>query len=131
MPPSSRCSPSGELCIFPRGIWPQPPSPPAAFLNLSARCPGSPLPPALNHAQRSSLKGTLHLVDLAGSERLSRSKVSGDRLKETVAINKSLSSLTDVFVSISNKNSHVRESVARGRRTLRWSRGARLLEMRP
>lgn len=62
----------------------------------------------MNQTQRSSLKGTLHLVDLAGSERLSRSNATGDRLKETVAINKSLSSLTDVFVSISNKNSHVR-----------------------
>ena len=61
----------------------------------------------MNQAQRSSLKGTLHLVDLAGSERLSRSNATGDRLKETVAINKSLSSLTDVFVSISNKSSHV------------------------
>lgn len=65
---------------------------------------------AVNQSQRSSLKGTLHLVDLAGSERLSRSNVTGDRLKETVAINKSLSSLTDVFVSISNKNSHVRST---------------------
>lgn len=62
---------------------------------------------AVNQTQRSSLKGTLHLVDLAGSERLSRSNATGDRLKETVAINKSLSSLTDVFVSISNKSSHV------------------------
>lgn len=62
---------------------------------------------AVNQQQRASLKGTLHLVDLAGSERLSRSNATGDRLKETVAINKSLSSLTDVFVSISNKNSHV------------------------
>ncbi|CAM9579409.1 unnamed protein product [Ectocarpus sp. 8 AP-2014] len=62
---------------------------------------------AVNQTQRSSLKGTLHLVDLAGSERLSRSNATGDRLKETVAINKSLSSLTDVFVSISNKSSHI------------------------
>ncbi|CAM9667629.1 unnamed protein product, partial [Laminaria digitata] len=62
---------------------------------------------AVNQMQRSSLKGTLHLVDLAGSERLSRSNATGDRLKETVAINKSLSSLTDVFVSISSKSSHV------------------------
>lgn len=62
---------------------------------------------AVNQVQRSSVKGTLHLVDLAGSERLSRSNATGDRLKETVAINKSLSSLTDVFVSISNKSSHV------------------------
>lgn len=63
---------------------------------------------AVNQTQRSSLKGTLHLVDLAGSERLNRSNATGDRLKETVAINKSLSSLTDVFVSISNKSTHVR-----------------------
>ncbi|CAN0070497.1 unnamed protein product [Discosporangium mesarthrocarpum] len=62
---------------------------------------------AQNENLQSSLKGTLHLVDLAGSERLGRSNATGDRLKETVAINKSLSSLTDVFVSISNKNTHV------------------------
>ncbi|CAM9112932.1 unnamed protein product [Chrysoparadoxa australica] len=62
---------------------------------------------AKNEKTRSSVKGSLHLVDLAGSERVSRSGVTGDRLKETVNINKSLSSLTDVFVALSNKQSHI------------------------
>ncbi len=42
-------------------------------------------------------EGTLNLVDLAGSERLSHSKATGDRLKETQNINKSLSCLGDVI----------------------------------
>ncbi|KAH0544921.1 hypothetical protein FGG08_001001 [Glutinoglossum americanum] len=41
--------------------------------------------------------GTLNLVDLAGSERLSHSGSTGDRLKETQNINKSLSCLGDVI----------------------------------
>lgn len=47
--------------------------------------------------------GTLHLVDLAGSERISNSHATGARLKETQAINKSLSCLGDVIYSISRK----------------------------
>ena len=62
---------------------------------------------AKNAAQGISLKGTLSLVDLAGSERVDRSGVTGSRLKETVAINKSLSALTDVFVAIGNKQAHI------------------------
>lgn len=54
-----------------------------------------------------TLKGTLSLVDLAGSERLDRSEVTGSRMKETLAINKSLSSLTDVFTAIANKQAHI------------------------
>ena len=53
------------------------------------------------------LKGGLNLVDLAGSERLDRSGATGSRMKETLAINKSLSSLTDVFVAIANKQAHI------------------------
>merc|ERR1719330_1629115 len=62
---------------------------------------------ALHPENRQALRGTLNLVDLAGPERLDRSKVTGDRAKEAMAINKSLSSLTDVFVSIGKKSSHV------------------------
>jgi kinesin family protein C1 len=42
-------------------------------------------------------EGTLNLVDLAGSERLSHSRATGERLKETQNINKSLSCLGDVI----------------------------------
>ncbi|KAL9124687.1 MAG: hypothetical protein Q9217_006006 [Psora testacea] len=42
-------------------------------------------------------EGTLNLVDLAGSERLSHSAATGERLKETQNINKSLSCLGDVI----------------------------------
>jgi len=62
---------------------------------------------ATNVQKGSAITGKLNLVDLAGSERLSRSGATGDRLKETQAINKSLSCLTDVFLAISRKNSHV------------------------
>ncbi|RLN29873.1 hypothetical protein C2845_PM05G15600 [Panicum miliaceum] len=53
------------------------------------------------------LRGCMHLVDLAGSERVDKSEVVGDRLKEAQYINKSLSALGDVIVSLAQKNSHV------------------------
>ena len=62
---------------------------------------------ALHPENRQALRGTLNLCDLAGSERLDRSKATGDRAKEAMAINKSLSSLTDVFVAIGKKASHI------------------------
>ena len=60
-----------------------------------------------NSITDDSLEGTLNLIDLAGSERLSSSGSTGDRLKETQAINKSLSALADVITSLSNKEAHV------------------------
>ena len=62
---------------------------------------------AVHSGNRQELYGQLNLVDLAGSERLDRSKATGATAKETVAINKSLSCLSDVFVSIGKKASHI------------------------
>ena len=50
-----------------------------------------------NHTTGERSEGTLNLVDLAGSERLSQSGSTGDRLKETQNINRSLSCLGDVI----------------------------------
>lgn len=55
--------------------------------------------------QRTS--GALNLVDLAGSERIGKSEVAGARLKETQAINKSLSALGDVIAALGQRESHV------------------------
>jgi Kinesin motor domain len=54
-----------------------------------------------------TLTGTITIVDLAGSERLSQSKTEGDRLNETKAINKSLTSLRDVISALYKKEQHV------------------------
>lgn len=43
----------------------------------------------------------LSLVDMAGSERLSRSEASGERMNESMHINKSLSALVSVQQSFS------------------------------
>lgn len=57
-----------------------------------------------------SCRGTLNLIDLAGSERLNASQAKGERLRETQAINKSLSCLGDVIHSLSQKQSQARSS---------------------
>jgi hypothetical protein len=60
-----------------------------------------------NAELNTELHGALHLVDLAGSERLDKSGAEGQRLTETKAINKSLSSLADVFSAKAAKAGHV------------------------
>ncbi|GLT75502.1 hypothetical protein SLA2020_472210 [Shorea laevis] len=61
----------------------------------------------INESTEQQVQGVLNLIDLAGSERLSRSGATGDRLKETQAINKSLSSLSDVIFALAKKEDHV------------------------
>ncbi|XP_073014204.1 kinesin-like protein KIN-14N, partial [Typha latifolia] len=61
----------------------------------------------INENTDQQVQGVLNLIDLAGSERLARSGATGDRLKETQAINKSLSCLSDVIFSIAKKEDHV------------------------
>lgn len=60
-----------------------------------------------NWIKSSFLSGKLNLVDLAGSERVSKSGADGARLKETQAINKSLSALGDVIAALRSKQTFV------------------------
>jgi predicted nucleic acid-binding Zn-ribbon protein len=60
-----------------------------------------------HEATTTCLQGSLNLVDLAGSERLARSQAEGQRAREACSINKSLSSLGDVFAALSAKQTHI------------------------
>jgi len=62
-----------------------------------------------NEETGAQVCGALNLCDLAGSERLDRSGVGNDaqRLRETQAINKSLSCLGDVFTALAQGAGHV------------------------
>ncbi|EDV22804.1 uncharacterized protein TRIADDRAFT_28174 [Trichoplax adhaerens] len=60
-----------------------------------------------NSLTGQNCEGTLNLVDLAGSERINVSGATGDRLNEAKNINKSLSTLSKVILSLANKDSHI------------------------
>lgn len=60
-----------------------------------------------NELTSESCTAMLNLIDLAGSERLDKSGATGDRLKETQAINKSLSNLGNVIMALGNKEAHI------------------------
>lgn len=60
-----------------------------------------------NENTGQNVQGVLNLIDLAGSERLAKSGSTGDRLKETQSINKSLSALSDVIFAIAKGDDHV------------------------
>lgn len=55
----------------------------------------------------TTIDGALNLIDLAGSERLHKSKAEGDRLKEAMSINKSLSALGHVIGALASKEKHI------------------------
>ncbi|KAG8457103.1 hypothetical protein KFE25_009863 [Diacronema lutheri] len=62
-----------------------------------------------NVASGQTLAGRLHLVDLAGSERVKKSGSEGQRLREALMINRSLSALGSVVVALNagNRAAHV------------------------
>ncbi|KAL0477581.1 kinesin [Acrasis kona] len=62
---------------------------------------------AINLTTKQKTIGKLHLIDLAGSERLKRTETTGDRMKESMAINKSLSALGDVISALASKKPHI------------------------
>merc|ERR1740138_1802480 len=60
----------------------------------------------MRNADGKTFSSVMTLVDLAGSERIAKSGVSGDRAKEAIAINKSLSALGDVINARATKSAH-------------------------
>ncbi|XP_069738033.1 kinesin-like protein KIFC1 [Phaenicophaeus curvirostris] len=61
----------------------------------------------VNAARHLRCSSVLSLVDLAGSERLEKSLARGERLRETQAINTSLSALARVITALANKEPHI------------------------
>jgi len=62
---------------------------------------------AVNNITGVTLESALNLIDLAGSEKVADTGSQGQQLKEAKKINSSLSSLSNVITSLSNKSQHV------------------------
>lgn len=61
----------------------------------------------VNHELGKKFLSKLHLIDLAGSEWIHKSQAEGDRKKEAIFINKSLSNLGNVLNGLLNYNPHI------------------------
>ncbi|CAH1799654.1 unnamed protein product [Owenia fusiformis] len=82
-----------------------PPQPPPPSFSIRSRSP-SPIR-SMTPTLSGAIKTKLQLVDLAGSECVGMSGATGDRLRETSNINKSLSALADVLGALAEHRSHV------------------------
>lgn len=80
---------------------------PPLFGTESPRQPNTPGKDSNLILTSDSFKTKLQLVDLAGSECVGMSGVTGNALRETSHINRSLSALSDVLAALSERRSHV------------------------
>lgn len=55
-------------------------------------------------SKQAPLVGKLNMIDLAGSERIKKSHSEGQRFKEAVHINTSLSALAKVVLALSQRD---------------------------
>lgn len=62
---------------------------------------------SVNHTKHVATVGKLFLVDLAGSEKVAKTHVDGMQLEEAKMINKSLTTLGHVIMSLADKQAHV------------------------
>ena len=62
----------------------------------------------LTDNENNIIRSTMHIIDLAGSERITKSQKNNEKLKkESLSINLSLHSLSNVLYSLANKSNHI------------------------